>query len=83
MWHASWIKHSYRGRTKKNKLENNATDYWHFVWLKKKNINYLKRKVCKPSELASFILAIVKGKYKFLNGSCLEYNGGVGNILID
>lgn len=50
---------------------------------KKKNINHLKRKVCKPSELASFILAIVKGKYKFLNGSCLEYNGGVGNILID
>lgn len=54
--------------------------------LTKRDYSFLKksiptRKVCKPSELAKFIYLIINNEIRYINGSEIDFSGGIRNIL--
>lgn len=52
----------------------------------KKDYSFLKKsiptkKVCDPSELAKFIYLIISNEIRYINGSEIDFSGGIRNIL--
>lgn len=41
------------------------------------------RKIGQPDELADFIIAMIESKSIFLNGSCINFDGGISSLLAD